>query len=145
MYCKECGTQIMDNVKFCKACGTPQFTTSGGLDSSIHVEEFNEGNSETAPHIRIQQYPAKQYYEATVIGGILMIVSFVVYINPGLSGYSLDEIRKIQALDLIIRLLCTVWAVSIAKKIKRNTFLWGILALAFTPITLFIIGLIKSK
>lgn len=150
MYCKECGKQIEDNSKFCNFCGAKQKTTliPQPQEKNIGIQD-NEDNLHALKRKNINtpdsKIPTKKYWSATVAGIILMLISFTLYSSKGLKYLSREELQQILIFEIVLRIIFTIWAVNIAKKLQRSKFGWGIFTFFITPLSLFIIGLLRAK
>jgi H+/gluconate symporter-like permease len=81
----------------------------------------------------------------TIVGVFILIISMLFYFIGG-TGEREDHEKAMQTraiasiVSLFLRIVITIWTVSIAKKLNRDTVGWGFLAFFFPSIALIIIG-----
>ena len=80
--------------------------------------------------------------DATFVGvGLLIISNYILF-----SGATADiEPAVVALINLIYRILITIWVVSLAKVQNRNQIGWGIFAFILPTLSLIIIGLLRKK
>lgn len=158
MFCKYCGKQIDDDSVFCSYCGTKQSV----FDQPIVGVESNSANSESktvnvnlsfgrpqsnkvvVDKTKVEKYDATYQKEsdATAVGVIILIVSFIFLLFGGVKDPSLYYTLAI--VSSIGRIMITVWCVNIAKRQNREAGGWGFFAFFFPSIALIIIGQLEK-
>jgi hypothetical protein len=83
-----------------------------------------------------------------IIGVLLVILFFINSFNP-IKTDTLQQILEGQLFNfliyLVVRILSSILCVNIAKDIKRNIIIWGILGFLIPPVALIIIGSNSEK
>jgi len=162
MYCKECGKQISEDSKFCRYCGTKQDGELSPDDFTVvnHPKDINVnisfGKKEKIDKVNSvsEINPDKPKYdesyereiEATIVGVIIIIINFVVLIVKNNSGQTDSSIfyPLLVIINLLWRIIVTVWVVNIANRQNRNAGGWGVFAFFIPNLALIIIGLLKK-
>lgn len=163
MYCKECGKQLADDSKFCRYCGTKQdhenwpvvesIISDDPKDINVNISFGKRVKSDTGkkePEIK----PAKPKYDesyeneigATITGSIVIALNLIVLFTRSYSGQSSsNEFYPIfSIINLIWRIIVTVWVVNIAGRQNRSTGGWGVFTFFMPNLALIIIGLLKK-
>ena len=152
MYCKNCGTKIDDDSKFCNFCGKNQYNSHATEEN----KEINVNLKFSPPKFGIKKpisnkiKSKKEKYDETYIKehnaslfGIIMIIAQIVILSYG--GFKTEKVFIVSSfIFLALRIILTIWVVNIAKRQNRDPFFWGIFAFFVTSFTLIIIGM-KGK
>ena len=154
MYCKECGTKIADDSKFCTSCGTKQ---SFNPEKEIKNQAISNPNQANKSSGRKQEkefgkqginpgkydYSYKKDKAPIIIGVIILIINIFVYaFNKGVSEEAYITLRVAA---LVLSVVITIACVKIAKLLNRVGLGWGVFAFFLPPVALIVIGLQKKK
>lgn len=94
MYCKHCGKELDENIRFCPACGTEQKVASQ-VDEEIVSEATAEQvapesvAAETTAEVAEEPKQPKVWRVFSIIGKVLGIVSISICWIPFMLGFSL--------------------------------------------------------
>jgi hypothetical protein len=165
MYCKECGTDIENDSKFCSYCGTKQSIppiveqmSKQLIESNAPAQTINvnlnldrtkiENKKINSERIRIEKYDLtyKRDIEATVTGLVIIIVGIFLISTQAFKNVPDPETFKaiIGIINFLWRIIVTIWIIKIAKRQNRNTTGWGIFAFLIPNLALIIIGLLSK-
>jgi hypothetical protein len=162
MYCKNCGKEIDNDSKFCSYCGTKQLIIQiseikNDLSSKPEpiIQNVNVSLSFGKPtdkvksaEVKIDKYDRtyKGDSGATIIASILAIISFIIYLTVKFENESDQQVYLaiVVAINIVWRILATIWVVNIAKRQNRDNLEWGFFAFFLPNLALFIIGLLKK-
>ena len=128
MFCKNCGAQIADHVKFCPACGKPVGTRPVSEQSSPHTEQTNQNRQ----YQRSPQYAMSKgaFKKKLNVGNFVVwagcLAAFVslffnfatASINIGIASAS-ESVRLIDADDGIFFII-VIAAVAVINLFKLN-------------------------
>jgi len=159
MYCKECGKQIADDSKFCRYCGTKQEHDNSSLAETIssNPKEINVNLSfnrkvkadslKIEPAIQTSKYDESYEREtvATIVGIILILANLILLLTNAYSVLADSSILPfVGIINLVWRIIVTVWVVNIARRQNRSTDGWGVFAFLIPNLALIIVGLLKK-
>lgn len=144
MYCKECGKIINEKVKFCKFCGTKQ--TKAFIDNS-NIEKKNNQPEEFTEKVNYSAISGntKTYPEVLFAGIIYLLFQIYSFASPEFK-YTLQKNPELALLIIFsVQVGLIIWSVSIAKKLNRNRFGWGLFTFLIPSISLIILGVLSPK
>ncbi len=168
MYCKFCGKEIDDDSLFCSYCGVKQSEKhSPKTEENVVSQEnntktvsvnlsFGNGrnlkklqNTDTAHSVPKYDFSYQKETEATIVGVILLILSFLLIVfkpfrfnNPD----SYNQFRIFYSIAVLVtRIFIIIWVVKIAKRQNRDSFTWGVFTFFLPSIALIVIGQLKKK
>lgn len=160
MYCKNCGKELANDSKFCSFCRTRQeLFSSESKSENISSKENDSKDSQQLENSKLYtsdsvfQKPVDKYdntYEgdgwATAVGLIVVLICLILLFTVKIEDdYTLNIYKAVAALvNLIWRILATVWIVNIAKRQNRKTTSWGIFGFIVPNLVLIIIGSLKK-
>ncbi len=159
MFCKECGKEIDNDSKFCSHCGTRQSViglaeitseipkksepASQKIDISLSFgKSAKKGSKEP---VFIEKYD-KNYsgdIGATIFGSVLILINLIVLLTVKINDPDNLQVYKAIAafVNIIWRIIATIWVVNIAKRQNREHVGWGFFAFFIPNLALIIIGL----
>lgn len=122
MFCKNCGTQIADSIKFCPSCGTP---TGAGAQEPKQTAPHNF-TAHTYPKINPIHTSNAKYKKKYNIGNFIlwagclvaMISLFLAFVSVGAFGVS--ESVKLYDTDDGIYFIVIILAVAVINAFKLN-------------------------
>lgn len=162
MYCKECGKEIDNDSKYCSYCGTKQplknmpsnspeidtrsATSTQNIDISLSFDRPK--NKEIIEPVKVEKYDLTYQgdFDATITGIIVVIINLVILLVVRIDDpYDQQVFTAIAALiNIIWRIIATVWVVNIAKRQNREHVGWGFFAFFIPNLALIIIGSLKK-
>ena len=154
MFCKKCGQTIDDDSIYCSYCGTKQSSvlTNDNVSPIIDSKTVNVNLSfgrPSAPNEQIEKVKIEKFdstyskeTEASIVGIISLILSFVILISAGFNNPELA--RVISIAGLLLRIFYTIWCVNIAKRQNRDASTWGLFAFFLPSLALIIVGQLRK-
>ena len=124
MYCKKCGAELLEGIKFCPECGEPVGTTE--------VVEGEVVTNEAKPHV------AKCFTIFGKLGYVFGLISFILGFIPFMCFVSLE----LAPIGLVFSILGRKDPELAAKTKKGKTF--SILGLVFGFIMTIVTGVIMA-
>lgn len=162
MYCKECGKEINNDSKYCSYCGmkqslknipsnSPEIDTRSATSTrnfDISLSFGKPKKKEIIESVKVEKYD-RTYQgdsDATITGIIIVIISLVILLVVRIDDpYDQQVFTAIAALvNIIWRIIATVWVVNIAKRQNREHVGWGFFAFFIPNLALIIIGSLKK-
>jgi hypothetical protein len=92
MYCPRCATQNLDDVKFCRACGTNLESVALALSDQHHPAKLSEDEDEEPEHAKSWLERRKEGMDGIVKGTGLMGASLLIGVAFGLFSNAPDWI-----------------------------------------------------
>ena len=89
MYCKKCGKELDENIRFCPACGTEQRVAEFGAEESVEEVTVTTAEQEANAGVVEEPQQPKVWKVFSIIGKILGIVSISTCWIPFMLGLSL--------------------------------------------------------
>lgn len=158
MYCKECGQIIDDDSKFCRYCGKKQITATEDYKNENQNKEINVNvsffgkklSAKVKTKEKVEKYDDsyKKEIEATIIGLVIMIGNAVLLFNRSYSDwlvYNDEFIPLFTIINVVWRIIVTVWVSNIANRQNRGSLSWKFFAFLLPNLSLIIIGLLSKK
>jgi hypothetical protein len=144
VFCKECGTRVNNNAKYCKYCGAKQSVTEKTEETPFTLKvnkivlEDGENYYSSKKGVNRSSYPEMSYF-----GFVYLVFVIYIYISPELRNY-LDEHFATSLFTFICIFIGAIfWSVYTAKKLNRSKFGWGFFTFLTPPIALIILGFLK--
>ncbi len=142
MYCKNCGSKIDDDSKFCSECGI-KLKHKDKANVSV-----NNIKKDSTPKIDVENDPSLKYDRTynndsspLIIGIILSILTIIL---------SRVEVEKevyefLFIVSFFIRIGIVIWIDNLAGKLELNQGNWGLFAFFFPSIALIVISFKKKR
>ncbi len=92
MYCPRCAEQNLDNVKFCRACGTNLETVALALSDQYHRSKLSEDNDEDLKPEKSWLEKRREGVDGLVKGAGLMGASLLIGVALGIFSNTADWI-----------------------------------------------------
>ncbi len=156
MYCKECGTQIDDDSKFCVKCGTKQSSQPNQPESKTKRDttQIKDSLKKVIKPITKkpvhQKSPLDEKYDnsykrdsSPIIVGILWWILSFLSLTYREEVWSDDDGTLLGILFFTL-LIFTNWGWRIAKAKNRDELGWAIFVFILSPLALIILGTKKK-
>ncbi|MDR0824342.1 MAG: zinc ribbon domain-containing protein [Prevotella sp.] len=92
MFCKNCGTKLVDNAKFCPDCGS-KVEETGLVRNETIVKQETEIPLEDKPQYKLAMKYKVKYKKSITRIIIIIIISGVIYVTAWLNGRQYDSME----------------------------------------------------